>query len=161
MSQGKHAEARELMFNGALLFFSYNQVQNTQGSKMCLWHDAAAYRWLPFISFMYIYLPDSVADAVCMSCKFAYGLHWCFIFSACVSGLLLPVYRTLCVKTEWKRLSGLLFIAFQQNSAADLSMLVLEVLEKSDTKVEDEILGELQIDHSYQIFDAPTSEIYF
>lgn len=30
----------------------------------------------------------------------------------------------------------------QQNSAADLSMLVLEVLEKSETKVEDEILGE-------------------
>ncbi|MED6237771.1 Golgi to ER traffic protein 4 [Ataeniobius toweri] len=58
MSQGKHAEARQLMYNGALLFFSYNQ----------------------------------------------------------------------------------------QNSAADLSMLVLEVLEKSDTKVEDEILGELQID---------------
>uniref|UniRef100_A0A1A8B8C9 Golgi to ER traffic protein 4 homolog n=2 Tax=Nothobranchius TaxID=28779 RepID=A0A1A8B8C9_NOTFU len=52
MSQGKHAEARELMYNGALLFFSYNQ----------------------------------------------------------------------------------------QNSAADLSMLVLEVLEKSDTKVEDEML---------------------
>uniref|UniRef100_A0A669CIH8 Golgi to ER traffic protein 4 homolog n=2 Tax=Oreochromis TaxID=8139 RepID=A0A669CIH8_ORENI len=52
MSQGKHAEARELMYNGALLFFSYNQ----------------------------------------------------------------------------------------QNSAADLSMLVLEVLEKSETKVEDEIL---------------------
>lgn len=29
----------------------------------------------------------------------------------------------------------------QQNSAADLSMLVLEVLEKSKGKVEDEILG--------------------
>lgn len=27
MSQAKHAEARELMFNGALLFFSYNQVR--------------------------------------------------------------------------------------------------------------------------------------
>lgn len=27
MSQAKHAEARELMHNGALLFFSYNQVQ--------------------------------------------------------------------------------------------------------------------------------------
>ncbi|KAG8008994.1 Golgi to ER traffic protein 4-like protein [Nibea albiflora] len=54
MSQAKHAEARELMYNGALLFFSYNQ----------------------------------------------------------------------------------------QNSAADLSMLVLEVLEKSETKVEDEILAE-------------------
>lgn len=26
MSQAKHAEARELMYNGALLFFSYNQV---------------------------------------------------------------------------------------------------------------------------------------
>lgn len=26
MSQEKHAEARELMYNGALLFFSYNQV---------------------------------------------------------------------------------------------------------------------------------------
>lgn len=26
MSQGKHAEARELMYNGAVLFFSYNQV---------------------------------------------------------------------------------------------------------------------------------------
>ncbi|XP_034414278.1 Golgi to ER traffic protein 4 homolog isoform X2 [Cyclopterus lumpus] len=55
MSQAKHAEARELMYNGALLFFSYNQ----------------------------------------------------------------------------------------QNSAADLSMLVLEVLEKSETKVEDEILESL------------------
>ena len=33
----------------------------------------------------------------------------------------------------------------QQNSAADLSMLVLEVLEKSETKVEDEILGEWQL----------------
>uniref|UniRef100_A0AAQ4P7J0 Golgi to ER traffic protein 4 homolog n=1 Tax=Gasterosteus aculeatus aculeatus TaxID=481459 RepID=A0AAQ4P7J0_GASAC len=55
MSQAKHAEARELMHNGALLFFSYNQ----------------------------------------------------------------------------------------QNSAADLSMLVLEVLEKSETKVEDEILESL------------------
>ncbi|XP_044035479.1 Golgi to ER traffic protein 4 homolog isoform X3 [Siniperca chuatsi] len=54
MSQAKHAEARELMYNGALLFFSYNQ----------------------------------------------------------------------------------------QNSAADLSMLVLEVLEKSEAKVEDEILAE-------------------
>lgn len=32
----------------------------------------------------------------------------------------------------------------QQNSAADLSMLVLEVLEKSEAKVEDEILGEWQ-----------------
>ncbi|XP_056286176.1 Golgi to ER traffic protein 4 homolog isoform X3 [Pseudoliparis swirei] len=55
MSQAKHAEARELMHNGALLFFSYNQ----------------------------------------------------------------------------------------QNSAADLSMLVLEVLEKSETKVEDGILESL------------------
>lgn len=27
MSQSKHAEARELMYNGALLFFSYNQVR--------------------------------------------------------------------------------------------------------------------------------------
>lgn len=27
MSQAKHAEARELMYNGALLFFSYNQVR--------------------------------------------------------------------------------------------------------------------------------------
>lgn len=26
MSQAKYAEARELMYNGALLFFSYNQV---------------------------------------------------------------------------------------------------------------------------------------
>ncbi|KAA8581189.1 hypothetical protein FQN60_002770 [Etheostoma spectabile] len=52
MSQAKHAEARELMYNGALLFFSYNQ----------------------------------------------------------------------------------------QNSAADLSMLVLEVFEKSETKVDDEVL---------------------
>ena len=26
MSQGKHAEARELMYSGALLFFSHNQV---------------------------------------------------------------------------------------------------------------------------------------
>lgn len=33
----------------------------------------------------------------------------------------------------------------QQNSAADLSMLVLEVLEKSETKVEEEILGEFFI----------------
>lgn len=33
----------------------------------------------------------------------------------------------------------------QQNSAADLSMLVLEVLEKSETKVEEEILGEYQL----------------
>lgn len=33
----------------------------------------------------------------------------------------------------------------QQNSAADLSMLVLEVLEKSEAKVEDEILGEWQL----------------
>ena len=31
----------------------------------------------------------------------------------------------------------------QQNSAADLSMLVLESLEKSEAKVEDEDLGEL------------------
>lgn len=29
----------------------------------------------------------------------------------------------------------------QQNSAADLSMLVLEALEKSEAKVEEEILG--------------------
>ena len=29
MSQAKHAEARELMYNGALLFFSYNQVHHT------------------------------------------------------------------------------------------------------------------------------------
>lgn len=35
----------------------------------------------------------------------------------------------------------LLCFGLQQNSAADLSMLVLEVLEKSETKVEDEILG--------------------
>lgn len=55
MSQAKHAEAKELMYNGALLFFSYNQ----------------------------------------------------------------------------------------QNSAADLSMLVLEVLEKSESKVEDDILEQL------------------
>ncbi|XP_061912131.1 Golgi to ER traffic protein 4 homolog isoform X1 [Entelurus aequoreus] len=55
MSQAKHSEARELMYNGALLFFSYNQ----------------------------------------------------------------------------------------QNSAADLSMLVLEVMEKSETKVEDGILEQL------------------
>uniref|UniRef100_A0A4W4H8T2 Golgi to ER traffic protein 4 homolog n=2 Tax=Electrophorus electricus TaxID=8005 RepID=A0A4W4H8T2_ELEEL len=55
MSQSKHAEARELMYNGALLFFSYNQ----------------------------------------------------------------------------------------QNSAADLSMLVLEVLEKSEAKVEEDILENL------------------
>lgn len=34
-------------------------------------------------------------------------------------------------------------------------MLVLEVLEKSDTKVEDEILGEFQSD------DAPADSIYF
>lgn len=27
MSQAKYAEARELMYNGALLFFSYNQVR--------------------------------------------------------------------------------------------------------------------------------------
>lgn len=33
------------------------------------------------------------------------------------------------------------FFYSQQNSAADLSMLVLEVLEKSETKVEEEILG--------------------
>lgn len=33
-------------------------------------------------------------------------------------------------------------VRLQQNSAADLSMLVLEVLEKSEAKVEDEILGE-------------------
>lgn len=55
MSQAKHAEAKELMYNGALLFFSYNQ----------------------------------------------------------------------------------------QNSAADLSMLVLEVLEKSESKVEDDFLEQL------------------
>lgn len=30
----------------------------------------------------------------------------------------------------------------QQNSAADLSMLVLEALEKSEAKVEEDILGE-------------------
>lgn len=35
----------------------------------------------------------------------------------------------------------MLCFRLQQNSAADLSMLVLEVLEKSETKVEDEILG--------------------
>lgn len=28
MSQGKHAEARELMYSGALLFFSHNQVSH-------------------------------------------------------------------------------------------------------------------------------------
>lgn len=29
MSQGKHAEARELMYSGALLFFSHNQVSHS------------------------------------------------------------------------------------------------------------------------------------
>ena len=42
-----------------------------------------------------------------------------------------------------------MYVTFQQNSAADLSMLVLEVLEKSDTKVEDEILG------GWQTVNAP------
>lgn len=37
-----------------------------------------------------------------------------------------------------------MYLALQQNSAADLSMLVLEVLEKSETKVEEEILGRWQ-----------------
>lgn len=32
MSQAKHAEARELMYNGALLFFSYNQVKTLRQS---------------------------------------------------------------------------------------------------------------------------------
>lgn len=52
-------------------------------------------------------------------------------------------YRvTLVSETESvkMRLSVLLTLN-QQNSAADLSMLVLEVLEKSKGKVEDEILG--------------------
>lgn len=40
-----------------------------------------------------------------------------------------------------KKKLHLLCFGLQQNSAADLSMLVLEVLEKSETKVEDEILG--------------------
>ena len=39
---------------------------------------------------------------------------------------------------HWKRFFSLI----QQNSAADLSMLVLESLEKSEAKVEDDVLGE-------------------
>lgn len=38
MSQGKHAEARELMYNGALLFFSYNQVHKTMNVAGALFH---------------------------------------------------------------------------------------------------------------------------
>ncbi|XP_026874443.1 Golgi to ER traffic protein 4 homolog isoform X1 [Electrophorus electricus] len=64
MSQSKHAEARELMYNGALLFFSYNQ----------------------------------------------------------------------------------------QNSAADLSMLVLEVLEKSEAKVEEDILESVSLENLVKMF---------
>ena len=37
-----------------------------------------------------------------------------------------------------------LLVFLQQNSAADLSMLVLEVFEKSEVKVEDELLGKWQ-----------------
>lgn len=36
MSQAKHAEARELMYNGALLFFSYNQVNACFRMFLCL-----------------------------------------------------------------------------------------------------------------------------
>uniref|UniRef100_A0A3B3ZVX0 Golgi to ER traffic protein 4 homolog n=1 Tax=Periophthalmus magnuspinnatus TaxID=409849 RepID=A0A3B3ZVX0_9GOBI len=68
MSQAKHAEAKELMYNGALLFFSYNQ---------------------------------------------------------------------------------------QQNSAADLSMLVLEVLEKSESKVEEDIL---QLAKLFSLMDQNSPE---
>lgn len=45
-------------------------------------------------------------------------------------------------KKRKRNFKDLLSFHLQQNSAADLSMLVLEVLEKSETKVEEEILGE-------------------
>lgn len=50
---------------------------------------------------------------------------------------------TLFSKMEFitKNVLVCVLILNQQNSAADLSMLVLEVLEKSKGKVEDEILG--------------------
>ncbi|XP_058013645.1 Golgi to ER traffic protein 4 homolog isoform X2 [Ahaetulla prasina] len=70
MSQGKHAEARELMYSGALLFFSHNQ----------------------------------------------------------------------------------------QNSAADLSMLVLESLEKSDTKVTDELLEQNYCESRYHFLHSTDGE---
>lgn len=38
MSQAKHAEARELMYNGALLFFSYNQVHTCYTRFLFCWH---------------------------------------------------------------------------------------------------------------------------
>lgn len=37
MSQAKHAEARELMYNGALLFFSYNQVHTYYTRFLFCW----------------------------------------------------------------------------------------------------------------------------
>uniref|UniRef100_A0A8C9T2X6 Golgi to ER traffic protein 4 homolog n=1 Tax=Scleropages formosus TaxID=113540 RepID=A0A8C9T2X6_SCLFO len=70
MSQAKHVEARELMYNGALLFFSYNQ----------------------------------------------------------------------------------------QNSAADLSMLVLESLEKSETKVTEEILVKMHLIKLFSLMDPNSPE---
>lgn len=50
---------------------------------------------------------------------------------------------TLFSKMEFGNKNALVCVLIlnQQNSAADLSMLVLEVLEKSKGKVEDEILG--------------------
>lgn len=40
------------------------------------------------------------------------------------------------------KISAQMFVFKQQNSAADLSMLVLESLEKSEDKVDDDTLGE-------------------
>lgn len=55
MSQTKHAEARELMYNGALLFFSYNQVHAALPPVFCnccimLEHLLKYYALLCFVS---------------------------------------------------------------------------------------------------------------
>lgn len=44
MSQAKHAEARELMYNGALLFFSYNQVHACCKLFLYGYYDASMFK---------------------------------------------------------------------------------------------------------------------
>lgn len=102
MSQSKHAEARELMCSGALLFFSHGQVS---GRPRLLRGGGGGGQ-------------------------------------GAVGGWRLSSAAGCVFSHSFLSPSGFLLHVLQQNSAADLSMLVLESLEKAEVEVADELLGE-------------------
>ena len=125
MAQSKHAEARELMCSGALLFFSHGQVSHQRD-----WEQLG--RGLE---------GSSGAPVSCL------GVRSCFLGagrSLFLTGSQIHRPASLPFENWQEPLFPLtnLSNALQQNSAADLSMLVLESLEKAEVEVANELLGE-------------------